>query len=171
MSKTLCLTVLTCLVAAPAVAGEPIDFCVSIQTSSVNAGPVGGSVDTFSVRTTEDLEFLALFLEPIKGNHILELKMRTPRGHHYQTFTVPIATDASERGTQRRVPTYPRPLDVHVLEEYESRDGRVQGTTLRMPVAGTSVVSGSLYGKWHIDVYLDGQEMPCQIENSFSLTE
>jgi len=129
------------------------------------------SGSTFSALKTEDLRLLVLFLTPVEGEHILELRLITPRGHHYQTLTAPITTEAVEAGAVRQVPTYPRPLEVQALEPYQTRQGVLKGTELRLPVAGTSIMSSSLYGEWEVEVVLDGKPMGCERRDVFRLLE
>ena len=145
-------------------------FCAKLAVGSETVEPLD-SGSTFSVLKTEDVRLLVLFLTPVKGDHILELKLMTPRGHHYQTLTAPIAVEPTEAGAERRVPTYPRPLEIQVLEPYQTRQGVLKGTELRLPVAGTSIMSSALYGEWEVEILLDGRPMDCERRNVFSIVE
>ncbi len=157
------------LAAAPAMAQKGADLCAKVVVSNSAGAPqlAGGS---FSARKVEDLRFSVLFLSEVEGDHLLELKVWTPRGHLYETLTAPISSRAAE-GAQRVVPNYPRPLEVQVLERVVTREGTFFATGLTFPVGGTAIVANSLYGRWRVDVLLDGQPMACEVVNAFVLTE
>lgn len=149
-----------------AVFAQGPQFCAEIDVlTDPGKPPVSGPI---SARFVLDLYFEVNLSGEVTGEHILELKLRTPRGHEYQTLTVPITTDGGERGAERKVSNYPRPLRVQVLES-EGRDSEGYRTQLSLPVAGTPIVSNALYGNWQIDVYLDGTLMACDYLNGFQL--
>lgn len=164
------------LLAVPVLAQDRVpetaemQWCARVEVGSEAIDPLTSGRE-FSVQKIEDAQLLVLFDTPVAGEHLLEVKLMTPRGHHYQTMAVPIATAASERGTRRPVPTYPRPLEVQVLDSYETRGGARQGTPVFVPVAGTAIVTSSLYGQWQVQLLLDGEPMTCKVRNTFTLTE
>jgi hypothetical protein len=89
---------------------------------------------------------------------VLALKLFTPRGHLYQTLTVPFTAAGQSRG-DRLVDGYPRPM-----REQETRPVTEQGSTAfelvaTLPVGGTAIMTNSLYGEWRVDPQLDGT--PC----------
>jgi len=173
LRKTLSVAVFVLLLAAPVLAQvgpQGGKFCARVQVGSESVDPMLGG-RTYSVQKTQDIHLLVLFLTEVKGDHILEVKLKTPRGHLYQTLTAPISTSQTEAGATRPVPTYPRPLEVQVLEPYSTRQGTRLGTVLTFPVAGTSIVTSSLYGEWEAEVYLDGEGMTCAVRNPFVIAE
>lgn len=147
------------------------DFCARVLVGTQSLRPLEARGVTYSVKDVEDLRLLVGLLGEVSGSHLLEMKLRTPAGHHYQTLTAPIATELGEGGRERRVPGYPRPLPVQLLAPEAFPDGPALTAELGLPVAGTPIVNGSLYGTWNIELLLDGQPMACEIRNLFVLTE
>jgi hypothetical protein len=155
------------ILAAPALAG---DFCAWVEVSSPENPEGGTDGKPFSARQVLDLDIAVLLQGDVEGERLLELRLLTPRGHRYQTLTLPIATN-SRSAARRQVATFPRPLDVQVLETVESRQGTARRAVLSLPVAGTAIVTSGLYGTWAVEVLLDGQPMTCELLNSFVLAE
>jgi len=167
MLKHFIVAVAVLILAAPVLAG---DFCAWVEVSSPEAPEAGADGKPFSARQVLDLELTVLLQGDVSGDRLLELRLITPRGHHYETLTLPISTD-SRSAAQRRVPTYPRPLDVQVLQRVDSRQGEAQRAVLSLPVAGTAIVTNGLYGTWTVEVLVDGRHMTCELLNSFALAE
>jgi len=172
LRKTLSVAVFVLMAAAPVLAqvGPTSGFCARVEVGSESVDPLT-SGRTFSVQKTQDIHLLVLFLSEVQGDHTLEVKLKTPRGHHYQTLTAPITTSPTESGATRRVPGYPRPLEVQQLTSYNTRQGARLGTVMSFPVAGTSIVTSSLYGEWEAELYLDGEPMACAVRNPFVIAE
>lgn len=104
----------------------------------------------FSASKVLDLEFwVVLPSRSSTPGPSLELKLFTPKGHLYQTLTAPVPQRAGAGGAGR-----PR---------------RFQTITMRLPVAGTTIVNNSLYGKWTAAAYLDGGASPCAKARSFQM--
>ena len=57
------------------------------------------------------------------------------------------------------------------LTSYNTRQGSRLGTEVSFPVAGTSIVTSSLYGEWEAELYLDGEPMACAVRNPFVIAE
>lgn len=93
----------------------------------------------FSASEILDLE-LAVSVRRRRGPEQIKIKLYTPNGHLYQTLKLPV--DASRRLNARGRPSR-----------------WVVGT---LPVAGTTIVWASLYGKWKAEVYADGSEKRCR---------
>jgi hypothetical protein len=102
-----------------------------------------------------DIEMTAVFARSLPGDHVLELKTFTPRGHLYQVLTVPFTgAAASRRPGFRRVRGYPRPLPERLLRR-GAAGYEVSGS---LPVGGgTWIVTNALYGRWRVDAFVDGQ--------------
>ena len=169
------VALLAVLLAGAAIAG---DECVGVEIRSAGwifgdgfeSGDLsawGAPEVRFQATQILDLDLEVRLGAGLSGNHVLHVKLTTPRGHHYQTLTVPIAADAAQAGTFRRVESYPRPLAVSV--PVAATDGRAGETAvvLRLPVAGTSIVSSGLYGTWTASAYLDNATEPCGPDRAF----
>jgi hypothetical protein len=133
----------------------------------------------FSSRQVLDLQFQARLQRDLQGDHLLQFKVYTPGGFLYQIIAVPFvgtapAPDAAERaararsGAAARAPAppppryvrgYPRPLPVQRLVPVvgDSRTRTQYGVSTLLPVAGTSITLGGLYGRWTVQAYLDDQ--------------
>lgn len=148
---------------------------------------------TFSSRLVLDLQFQARLRRDLQGDHLMHFKIFTPGGFLYQVITVPFvgtapAPDArtraaparSEAATRapgppppRAVPGYSKPLPVQRLVP-AAGDTRARvhyGVSATLPVAGTSITLSSLYGRWTVQTYLDGQPAPCGPASRFTISE
>jgi hypothetical protein len=149
----------------------------------------------FSSRQVLDLEFRARLRQDLDGEHLLQLKVLTPNGFLYQVITVPFVSSAPTASRQMRqakasageaqtvadaaspppryVPGFPRPLRVQRLRPVAGdATARTQyELDARLPVAGTSITLSSLYGRWTVQAYLDGQLEPCGPAVRFTIEE
>jgi hypothetical protein len=113
----------------------------------------------FSASRMLDLEFTVRFTDEPVGDHVLHLKLITPKGYHYQTLSIPITTSTKRQGSQRRVEGYPRPLAVRLVQKAGvSSSPEVR---LSVPVGGTPIVTSSIFGGWTAEAYLDDQVEAC----------
>ncbi len=137
-------------------AGEAANPCRIRARSDQQSG--GGK--RFSATEILDIK-LRVRLRDLSGDHLLHLKLRTPNGHHYQTLTVPFSSNEANDGALRKVDGYPRPLKVQATRE--STEGSESATLVEvlLPVAGTSIVHSSLYGRWEVRPYLDDDLETC----------
>jgi hypothetical protein len=156
---------------------------------------------TFSSRQVLDLQFRVRLRQDVEGDHLLQLKVLTPNGFLYQTITVPFVSaipDPDPTGSRkarekkkmsimearaaaaaapppppRYVPGFPRPLPVQRLWPVAGdATARIQyQLDARLPVAGTSITLSSLYGRWTVQSYLDGEPNPCGPAASFNIEE
>jgi hypothetical protein len=106
----------------------------------------------FSAASVLDLEFwVVLPTRSTTSAPGIELKLFTPRGHLYQTlsapFVAPVVVGPRAAGTEGHASP--------------GRPPRFQTVTLRLPVAGTTIVNSSLYGAWTAEAYLAGVPSPC----------
>ena len=138
---------------------------------------------TFSAKKTLDLK-LQTFLKSkrkVSGDHLLQLKVYTPRGYLYQTITVPFYRQP-RRSEKRRpedlqfepvrvVPGFPRALDVQKTRRARLGRKRYDRVTARLPVAGTSITLGSLFGRWTVVPFLDNGTAPCGRPRGFKILE
>ncbi|HEY7818121.1 MAG TPA: hypothetical protein VIG29_07885 [Vicinamibacteria bacterium] len=123
-------------------AKRPVNHaCSAIQVSS--ASPVsstslrqGGSrkkTPTFSAAIILDLRFEST----IKGSSELRFDLYTPRGHLYQSLP---ATTAAPSASERQ------------------RGEIRRKATATLPVAGTTIVTSSLYGAWKVEAFLKNEQ-------------
>jgi hypothetical protein len=94
----------------------------------------------FSATRIIDLEFDAAPLAKFARTEPLTLKVFTPNGHLYATLALSLA---SAQGSRRPEPWRPSRM------------------TARLPVAGTPIVTSSLYGRWTVVPYRDGESDAC----------
>lgn len=156
--------------------------CVALAVSSAEAPK---SRVSFSATRILDLQFGALLRSRISGEHVLNLKVYTPKGHLYQQIDVPFrggtvsaasdarATTASEAGPRmRKVEGYPQALPEQDLVAARTPTGqRGYQVSARLPVAGTSIMTSSLYGKWRIVPHIDGSLKACGAPTVFSIKQ
>jgi hypothetical protein len=133
---------------------------------------------TVSAASTLDLRLQVEVRPVLKGDHLLRLDLFTPRGYLYQTMTLPFrfvsrAEEKAARGSQvtRSVAGFPRPLEVQLLTKPARRRRQANHVTARLPVAGTSIALGSLFGQWKAVPYLDDRAAPCGPAASFVIAE
>ena len=139
-------------------------FADSFESGGISAW--GQAEAVLSADRSLDLLFDIFFDGPLIGDHVLHLQLTTPRGHHYQTLNVPISGDTSLVGTQRRLEGYPFAVDVQVLQAV---DATTSSASLRLPVAGTSIVTHGLYGRWTVRAFVDQTVDPCGSSTEFVL--
>ncbi len=150
--------------------------CVAVQVASPQQPPAlrrpqGG----FSATRILDLEFHTIFRRRLEGPHTLQLKVYTPRGHLYQVLTVPFAGPApagasgSQPPEKRWVDGYPQPINEQQAKVVPYEGTRRQAVTAKLPVAGTSIMTNSLYGEWHVTPHLDDDPAACGPSQSFRI--
>jgi hypothetical protein len=106
--------------------------------------------DRYSASKIQVLVLGAMVSPLVRGEHHLDLRVYTPRGHLYQTLTAPFV--GPERSRHRHAPPPPTLLSV------------------RLPVAGTPIVASSLYGRWRVEPHLDAADEPCGHDHHFWIT-
>ena len=146
------------VLASPGVSSDrksPTNACTAIQVTAPDAPAQAKrkakKKPTFSASSILDLKFEVALLPAVKGQHQLEFKVYTPTGHLYQgllaTMTAPAANpDRRQRETPKRT------------------------ASATLPVAGTMIVTNSLYGEWKVEAFLDGErETACAKPLSFGI--
>ncbi len=160
---------LAVLAAGAAVAGE--NACAGIQPQagtqlfvdgfeSGDASAWGGN-SSFRATRILDLGLEVRFAAGFAGDHVLHVKLLTPKGHHYQTLTAPVATGAAPAAALRPVEGFPRPLAVLLARAAAGGAAGETSVLQTLPVAGTAIVSNALYGQWTATPYLDDETEPC----------
>lgn len=163
---TLAIAFAAVLVPAVSIAQGP-PSCSKLLVSSANENR-GRAATLFSATKTVDLTLTALFQPKLSGDHLLELRLFTPDGNLYRSMTVPITSTARTPGG-RSVAGHPRPVVEKVLSKYRDATGNFLQASVPFPVAGTDIVSSSLYGQWRIDAYLDNAPAPCVRAATFTI--
>ncbi len=167
--SVLILAGLTCAVTAvPALAqqhggyvGPPVSTCPEIVVSSSEA-PLQLSRNRFSAKGTTDLVFHVLFHGKMDKDHVITLKVYTPHGHLYQTLDVPAAPGKGKTPMgRRRLAGYPYPVRIVAPHTLKYENGVYDSIDVRFPVAGSTIETSSLYGKWKVEVLMDGAKHPC----------
>ena len=137
----------------------------------------------FSAKKTLDLELRTRLkgVRRLSGEHLLHLKLYTPRGYLYQTITVPFYRKPRKAEKPhpedlkfepvRVVPGFPRALDVQKTKRARKGRKRYDTVTARLPVAGTSITLGSLFGRWTVVPFLDNETAPCGRSRRFRIRE
>jgi hypothetical protein len=167
-------------------------LCSSIRVIAPNLAAQPRDL-VFSGREVLDLQFQARLRQDLQGDHLLRFRVYTPGGFLYQEITVPFVgsappPDAAARAARARsgaatrgpappppryVPGYPRPLPVQRLVPVpgDTRTRTQYGVSTFLPVAGSSITLGGLYGKWTVQPYLDGQSSPCGPAGRFTIRD
>jgi len=145
--------------------------CVAVLVTSPEAKASSKS-QIFSATKILDLELSAMLRSRLQGDHTLEMKLYTPKGHLYQVLTVPFSAASVPGGAgaprTRFVEGYPQPLAEHAMTPVRHEGARRYRVSARLPVAGTSIMTSSLYGRWRVDAHLDGKLKACS-SRSFTI--
>ena len=163
------LALSTLLLGAGAALAQPADLtCMALDV--VAAGQPSAARKSFSATRTIDLTVVATFKELPSREHLLELVFTSPDGFLYQSMAFPIAPAGRVAG-HRRIPDYPNPVSELRVATETGADGLARNmVTVPFPVAGTTIVSSGLYGRWTVEARLDGARTPCTRGLTFTLT-
>ena len=164
--------------------------CLAVAVTSAEAPR---SRVSFSATKILDLQLGTMLRSRIGGEHVLNLKVYTPKGHLYEQLDVPFrggplsaaggsalssgggsaAAVVSETGPRmRRVEGHPQPLPEQELVATRAPSGsRGYRVSAHLPVAGTSIMTSSLYGKWKVTPFIDGGSKACGASTAFSITQ
>ncbi len=163
----LAIIVTTAMLTAPAADGTSLGHHpVRLVVTSPEATATRGKEPVFRATRILGLQFDAVFLRRLAGQHRADFKVYTPKGQRYQVLTVPFTGDARAPRRPRRVAGYPRPVTEQPMKTMDSSAHHVSA---RLPVAGTWIVSSSMYGGWRVEVHLDGSSAPAA-QARFTLT-
>jgi hypothetical protein len=149
--------------------GPPISLCPTVAVSGVG-NPDDMGRRSFSAARSADLIFHVLFDRSLEKDHVVTLKIFTPHGYLYRRLDVPLAPDKGEepRGA-RRLPGYPYPVPVKAPHAVTVGGRRYESVDVPFPVAGSTIVTSSLYGRWKVEIFLDGAAKPCGGPTFFDL--
>jgi len=151
--------------------GPPVSLCATVAVSgSDNAVDMGRR--SFSATRSADLIFHVQFDRSLDKEHVVTLKIFTPHGYLYRKLDVPLAPAKGKAPAgARRLPGYPYPVPVQTPHTVTVGNQRYQTVDVSFPVAGSAIVSSSLYGRWKVEVFLDGAARPCAKPTIFNLAQ
>jgi hypothetical protein len=149
---------------APALEADPTSRargCDAVLVDSPQSTERKGRfTPTFSATRILDLRLDTVIGATVQGSHLLQLKLYTPKGHLYQVLSVPFtvaAGDEARPAAKRWVDGYPEPLDEQRAKPIDHLGTARRGVSATLPVAGTSIMTNSLYGQWMVEPYLDDE--------------
>lgn len=129
----------------------------------------------FSATQILDLQFRTTLNPSLKGQHVLELKVYTPRGHLYQVltvpFTAPIQRFPAPMPRERIVDGNASVLNDRAAKVVIDEPDPQPSLATTLPVGGTSIVTSSLYGRWTVTPHLDGSLKPCGPARQFRILQ
>ncbi len=134
------LALVLLLAAPPAPAPDEAPDAGACSIGAIESPQAERGVRRFSATRIIDVE-VEVTLRGRGSADGLALKVLTPNGHLYQML-------AAE----------PEPLTRRGRDDRKADDKRPRALA-RLQVAGTTIVTSSLYGRWNVVPYLDGQ--PC----------
>ena len=144
--------------------------CPKVAFSSVEKPQAMGR--SFSAARSADLIFRVLFDHKLESEHVVTLKVFTPNGHLYRQLDVPVVSDVGEQSAHaRRLRGYPYPVKVRATSSIKAGKKNYESVDVVFPVAGSMIITSSLYGRWTVDVCLDGAAEPCGRPTFFHLKE
>jgi hypothetical protein len=151
--------------------GPPTSNCPRVAVTSVEH-PADVAVNRFSAVKTTDLVFHVMFSNEVAKDHVVTLNVYTPHGHLYRRLDVPVAPNRGNTpaGT-RRLAGYPYPVKVQTPAQRTVGGKSYAVIDVSLPVAGTSIVTSSLYGRWEVAVVMDGARQPCPERTQFYITQ
>lgn len=151
----------------------PETDCPVVTVSGVE-NPAELARNRFSAVDTADLVFHVMFPWEITEDLVVTLRIYTPHGHLYRTLDVPVAPREGEGpagNATRRLPGYPYPVRVATPRNVTYDDQRYKAVDVSFPVAGSAIVTSSLYGEWSVEVVMDGASTPCPERTRFVIVQ
>jgi len=172
-------------IALPLFAAKPDKRCLAVAVGSKQALTSKGNNDderefeggasSFSATKVLDIQFAIIFSKEIAKQfanaHNVEFRVYTPQGNLYQSITIPITNDPVRAGERHRIPGYPDLVPVQVLQSINHGNGKGMFATVTLPVAGTPIVSTSLYGEWRAEAVVEDEVTPCSTPATFVITQ
>jgi len=147
--------------------------CVALVASSPQAG--SRVATSFSATQILDIDLTILFprgvANKLDGDHLAEIRVFTPSHRLYQSISFPFSADTKKKGQKRRISDYPGLIPVRLLGDVSGVSNSYVGIATSLPVAGTSIMTHSLYGVWTAEAYIDGESLACSQHAGFAITE
>jgi len=126
--------------------------CSRVYVSSPEANSTRRSRSKFSAAEIMDIQLRTRVSSKLEGRHSLEFRIYTPNGNLYQSMKLQFDAAAVE--------TPP-------ANGRSRGNRRYHEVSTLLPVAGTSIVSSSMYGTWRVEAFLDGAEQGCSRPKKF----
>lgn len=128
----------------------------------------------FPATKVTDIEFAIVFSQQVASQftnvHVVEFRVFTPTGNLYQSLSIPITNDPSRAGERHRIPGYPDLVPLQVLKRISHGNGNGFFAKVTVPVAGTPIVSNSLYGTWKADALVEEETAACGTPALFTIS-
>ena len=174
MNKLSLLLLLLFLVPAAFAQSNGNGGCVAVATGLLQ-GDAADFRDTFSATKVVDVDFAILFtpgsVNRFADTHTVEFRIFTPRGHLYQSITIPFTSDPAAKGKRVKIEGYPDPQPVSLLTDVTYLKNKHLLVKVALPVAGTPIISNSLYGQWRAEAYVDDEPVGCAKPALFTITQ
>lgn len=172
--RFLTMTAIACAsVLGPEAIGQP-GLCSAVATRSLQQSD-GAIASSYPATAILDVDILALFTnaqaKQMSGDHVVEFRIFTPKGHLYQSISVPFSADEKLRGKKTKVKGYPREIATSVLESVRLDNRTYYAVAARLPVAGTAIITNSLYGSWTAEALIDGAPLSCNDKVRFEIRQ
>jgi hypothetical protein len=158
--------------------GKKDKSCLAVLVGSPQLNPRESDWSkspSFSASKVIDVEFAILFSKPVATQfsnvHIVEFRVYTPTGGLYESLVIPMTTNRKRAGERHRVPGHPDLVPVQVLESVSNGQGQGMYVKVRLPIAGTPIVSNSLYGKWKAAALVEDELSSCGQPAEFTITQ
>jgi hypothetical protein len=150
--------------------GRPAS-CATVMVVTPGGAPTRSA---FSATRILDLELRAHVRPLPAGPHLLELKLYTPHGHLYQVLPVAFEGAGAASAGDAAAPQAPwqaayRGLPLQAAPLVRAQRAVRHRVVATLPVAGTSIVAASLFGRWRVDAHLDGAVDSCGTPAFFRL--
>lgn len=133
------------------------------------------NITTFEATKVQDIDFAIMFSPTVATQfsnvHIVEFRILTPEGNLYQSISIPMTTDATKKGQKHFIPGYPDLVPIQILQPITHGFKNAVFATVTLPVAGTPIVSNSLYGKWTAMALVEDEVAPCSTPATFNITQ
>ena len=167
------------LIAAPqSRAAKKDKSCLAVLVGSPQVEPRESKWSknpSFSATNVIDVEFAILFSKSIAAQfdsvHMVEFRVYTPTGALYESIVIPMTTNQNRANERHRVPGYPDLVPVRVLESVNHGLGQGMFAKVKLPVAGTPIVSNSLYGAWKATALVEDEPSICAQPAEFTITQ
>jgi hypothetical protein len=154
---------------------EPATACVDVDISSF--GPSSmifadgfelgdttawlSAMPAFSATEILDVVFEVEIENGSPGEHRVELEIYTPNGHVYRVLASVITIAAAKDGSEVPVAALASLSSPGRSNRMFGDSNAANGVVLDLPVAGTLIVTNSLYGIWEVKPSLGGESAAC----------
>lgn len=142
----------------------PVPGCVGIELHSTPASRTHGRLPAFSATRILDVNAEVVFAGSRRFGRLeaVEVRYFTPNNHLYSSTIVSIAAEGSNE-RHRRVPGWRHPLKVSHARSHRGRGVRLVETPPLL-VAGTDIMTSSLYGVWRVEAIPAGAQRGCSAD-------